>query len=80
MNTVDFSVAQEMEEQLCYVDDQLVDEIWKELGGRVERARVYAVAQEAEREFRDATVTLFVPLFIRRLTSERLMVEINGEG
>lgn len=80
MNTVDFSVAQEMEEQLCYVDDQLVDEIWKELGGRVERARVYAVAQEAEREFRDATVTLFVPIFIRRLISERLMVEINGEG
>jgi hypothetical protein len=79
MNTLDFSVVQEVQEQIFSVDDQFVDEICKELEGQIERARVYAVAQEVESEFRDATVTTFIRIFIRRLTLERLMVEMNGE-
>ena len=76
---VDLSVAQEMQESICYVDDQLVDEIWEDLGGCVERAQVYEVAREVESEFEDATVKMFIPIFIRRFTRERLTVEMNGK-
>jgi hypothetical protein len=79
MSTVDIPVAEELPEQIRYVDDLLVDEIWEKLGGRVERARVYAVAQKVEREFSDVAVTTFIPILIRRLTYERLTAEINTE-
>jgi hypothetical protein len=92
METIALSIAQGVSELLPpdpsggirtyirYVDDQLVDEIWKDLGGRVERARVDAVAREVEREFGDARVTTFIPIFIRRLTRERLTVEMREES
>jgi len=79
MEIVDFSVAQEVQEQICGVDDQLVDEIWTELGGQLERVRVYAVAREVEREFRNATVTAFLRIIIHRIVLERLTIEMNGE-
>ena len=55
-----------------YVDDLLVERIWCKLGKQVTRERIRQVALEVAAEFREAKITTFVPIFIRRLTLERL--------
>ena len=55
-----------------YVDDLLVDRIWRDLGKRITREHIRQVALEVAVEFREARVTTFVPIFIRRLTLKRL--------
>lgn len=56
------------------VDDAIVDAIWSDLGGRIDRERVRETALLVAQDFTDATVTAFVPLFIRRRTFERLQL------
>lgn len=55
-----------------YVDETVIETIWSDLEGRVDREQVRQVALEVAQDFADATVTSFVPLFIRRRTYERL--------
>lgn len=55
-----------------FVDESLIDDIWRDLDGRIDRDQIREVATKVAREFVDATVTSFVPLFIRRRTYERL--------
>lgn len=55
-----------------FVDDAIVDAIWSDLDGRIDRERVRETALLIAQDFADATVTAFVPLFIRRRTYERL--------
>lgn len=54
------------------VDEQLVEEIWRDLEGQVSREKIIHVAVEVAAKFQEAAVTTFVPIFIRRQTSERL--------
>jgi hypothetical protein len=61
------------------VDDSLIEQIWQDLGGRVTRERIHQIAAEVEAEFRTATVTSFVPIFVRRRTRERLRMLIGEE-
>lgn len=59
------------------VDEVLVEVIWSELDGRIDREQVRETALIIAQEFTDATVTAFVPLFIRRRTFERLKLLID---
>jgi len=54
------------------VDDLLIEQIWLDLSGQVPRKQIRQAALEIASEFQNATVTTFVPIFIRRLTRERL--------
>ncbi len=60
-----------------YINDHLIEEIWRDLGGQVSQAHIVQVAREVETEYFDATVTMFVPIFIHRETRERLLQEIQ---
>jgi len=53
-------------------NDELVDAIWQDLAGLVSRDRIRQVACEVAATYQDATITSFVPIFIRRRTKEIL--------
>ena len=55
-----------------YVDDLLIEKIWCDLGKRITHEHIRQVALEVAAEFREAKVTTFVPIFIHRLTFDRL--------
>ena len=59
------------------VDDDLVEEIWLELEGCAGRERIRDVATEVAADFRNAPVTQFVPIFVRRRTVERLRSSVE---
>jgi hypothetical protein len=54
-----------------YVDDLLVEKIWCDLGKQISHEHIRQVALEVATEFREAKVTVFVPIFIHRLTLQR---------
>jgi hypothetical protein len=60
-----------------YLDDSFIEQIWRDLGGQVTRERIHQIAAEAAAEFRTATVTAFVPIFVRRRTREKLEILID---
>jgi hypothetical protein len=62
-----------------YLDDSLIEQIWQDLGGQVSRERIRQIAAEAAAEFRTATVTAFVPVFVRRRTLNKLHMLIEDE-
>ncbi|HEX6384462.1 MAG TPA: hypothetical protein VF177_07315 [Anaerolineae bacterium] len=62
---------------LALVNEQLVEDIWDDLEGRVTRENILQVAIEVATKFQDAAVTSFVPIFIRRQTSERLKARLS---
>lgn len=55
-----------------YVDDLLIEKIWCDLGKQVTREHIRQVALEVAAEFREARITIFVPILIHRLTLDRL--------
>jgi hypothetical protein len=55
-----------------YVDDAMVEAIWRELDGYAEREKIREVAAEVAAEFQRASIRQFVPIFVRRRTVERL--------
>lgn len=66
------------EDVLALVDEQLVEEIWRDLEGRVTRETIFQVAIEVATRFRAVAVTTFVPIFIRRQTSEQLKARLKA--
>jgi len=54
------------------VDDLLIEKIWHDLGKQITREQIRQVALEVAAEFQEARITTFVPIFIHRLTYERL--------
>jgi hypothetical protein len=65
------------ESDMKYVDDSLIELIWHDLDGQVVREQIRQVASEIADEFRTATITTFVPIFIRRQAREKLRTQIN---
>lgn len=59
------------------VDTAIVEAIWSDLDGRIERKQVYETAVAIAQSFAGATVTTFLPLFIRRRTYEQLKLLID---
>lgn len=58
------------------IGDELLQQIWHDVGEKVSLARVREIAGQYADKYREATVTAFVPLLIRRMTKERLQTEI----
>ena len=56
-------------------DDTLVELIWKELNGRVDREQIRQAILKVKATYQDATVKTFVPIFIRREVLEMLQKE-----
>lgn len=62
------------------VSDEVIDQIWNDLGAEVSRPRVAEVANDVASTFGDARITTYVPLFVRRLARDRLIPEIPAAG
>ena len=62
--------------------EAIVDLVWEDVGRRVPRTRVTAVANAVARELQDARIVAYVPLFIRRVATRRLLDEqaLPGSG
>jgi hypothetical protein len=61
-----------------FVSDEFIQDIWVNLAGQVTREHIYEVATEVASEYKDAKVTTFLPILIRRQTLERLEVASQG--
>lgn len=57
--------------------DEVVDQIWHDLAEQVERARVAEVVRDVAAEIGEVKVATFVPLFVRRISVERLTPEAS---
>jgi hypothetical protein len=67
------AIAQEPEDGAgIYISDALIEQIWRDLKGQVDHKRIYQVALMEAAGFKNATVTNFISIFIRRQTCERL--------
>lgn len=56
--------------------DDLIELIWHDLHELISRRRVADVAHRIAAGFGDATVTAFIPIFVRRATCEWLRPEV----
>lgn len=55
--------------------DELIELIWHDLHELISRRRVADVAHRIAAGFADASVTAFIPIFVRRATCEWLRTE-----
>ena len=72
-----------LEAQIDRVDESLIEAIWQDLDGLVTRGEIQRVAKEVAETFQGATITTFIPLFIRRRTRETLksvILQKNHKG
>jgi hypothetical protein len=58
--------------------ESLIEDIWRDLGGEVTHEQIRQAAREVAAQFQDATVTTFVPIFIRRRTREKLRLRAEN--
>ena len=54
------------------IDKALIESIWKELNGRLDREDISRAVLEAKARYQNATIKTFLPIFIRRYVLERL--------
>jgi hypothetical protein len=63
------------------VDEVFVDQIWQEVQGKVSRLQIHQLVLEATSEFAEATITTYVPIFVRRHVHKKLASMLNdGES
>ena len=55
-----------------YLNDAFIEKLWYEFDEQVTREQIRHVAAEVAGQFKDATVTTFIPIFIYRETYEKL--------
>lgn len=60
-----------------YIDDELIEDIWHDLGRQFTQEQIRQIVVEVAAEFQDAAVTSFIPIFIRRRTRERLKIGLD---
>ena len=60
--------------------EELLVEIWRDLAGHVTQERIRQVAAEVAVMFRDATVTAYIPILMRRRIRERLRQEMATDA
>lgn len=61
------------------VQEEIVEQIWRDLGQQIDRPRIAAVAHAVATDLADARITAYVPLFVRRLVCERLSHEARQQ-
>jgi len=54
------------------VGEALVEHIWQEMQGKTSRTQIRQIVTETVSEFAHATVTTYLPIFIRRRVREKL--------
>ena len=54
------------------IDNALIESIWKELNGRVDREDISRAVLEAKARYQHAAIKTYLPIFIRRYVLERL--------
>ena len=54
------------------IDNALIESIWKELNGRVDREDIRRAVLEAKARYHNAATKIFIPIFIRRYVLDRL--------
>jgi hypothetical protein len=59
--------------------EELLVEIWRDLAGRVTQERIRQVAAEVAVMFRDATVTAYIPILLRRRIREQLLQDMAAD-
>ena len=59
------------------IDNTLVESIWHELNGRVDREYIDQAILEANSRYQNAVIKTFVPIFIRRYVLNKLRTEYN---
>ena len=59
-------------DSLVQVDDELIEEIWRDLEGRVTHEQIRSVATEIAAGFHNATVTSFIPILLQRKAREQI--------
>lgn len=55
-----------------FVNDTLIEKIWCDLDKQITRKQIRQAALEVAADFRSATITTFIPIFIHRRTVEKL--------
>ena len=55
----------------------VVEDVCRDLGGRVPRSRVLQITTELAERYRDATITVYIPILLRRQVRERLDAELH---
>ena len=63
-----------------YGYDALVETLWQDLDGQVARQKITTEVSRIAARFEKATVTAYVPIFIRRQALELLRAELPGES
>jgi hypothetical protein len=63
-----------------YAEDWLIEKLWLDLDRQVSRQQVATTVTEIAAQFQDATVTTFVPIFIRRKVLEQLQGTLAPTG
>jgi len=54
------------------IENALIESIWKDLNGRVDREYIRRAVLEARARYKHATIKTFIPIFIRRYVLKRL--------
>lgn len=62
------------------VDGSLVEMLWHDLDGQIAREQIARAVTEIAARFQTATVTAFVPIFVRRRALEQLRSQLFNEG
>lgn len=60
--------------------DELIEQTWREFGGKIPRQHIREVVFETTARFAGATVTAFIPILVRRFTRERLKGDTEGSA
>jgi len=58
-------------------EEAVVERIWQEMQGRVSREQIQKLVIEAENDFADATITLYIPILVHRQVKEKLAVILD---
>ena len=60
--------------------EDIVEELWRDVQTVATRDELEQAVAEVSKMFQDVRVTAFVPIFIRRLTRERLVMRSREGG
>jgi len=78
MNLRPDTVGVNQYEAMSYVDESLVEKVWRDLDEQLPREQVAHVVAEIALEFQDATVKTFLPILIHRQAMARLKPLLDG--
>lgn len=73
------SATGEQDEITIFLRDEFIHEIWVSLAGQVTHEHIYQIATEVASTYKDAKITTFLPILIRRQTLERLNIANQDE-